>query len=90
MTSKLLYKPLIHSYERFKYFFQFKWTRVWERFFSLRGPVLTLPQLGRQPELMVCQNESQNVGEILMFLSWKDVDISEANVTLVLLFLRFL
>ena len=24
---------------------------VWERFCSLRGPVLTLPQRGRQPEL---------------------------------------
>ena len=52
MTSKLLYKPLIHSYGRFKYFFSIRMnSAVWERFFSLRGPVLTLPQRGRQPEL---------------------------------------
>ena len=51
MTSKPLYKPLIHSYERFKYYFQFEWTRLYNNaFFSLRSPVLTLPQRGRQPE----------------------------------------
>ena len=33
MTLKPLYKPLILSYERFKYFFQFEWTRLYNNAF---------------------------------------------------------
>ena len=36
-TSKLLYKPLIYGYERFKYLFQFEWTRVYENTFFSPG-----------------------------------------------------
>ena len=45
---------------------------VWERFCSLRGPVLTLPQRGRLPELpMIVKSKLLAQCQLCIHLGWE-------------------